>query len=214
MLERMIEAIRAGDAEGVKALLDADPGLADRAGASGVSMAMQALYNGQPAIARLIADRKGTLSLFEAAGLGDVAAVRAAADETSVRALSPDGFTALQFAAFFGQPEAAKALIEAGSELDRLSENGLGVAPIHAALAGGHVGIARALISAGADVRLASAEGYTPLHYCGELGDAELAAELLAMGVDRQAKSKGGQTPADTARANGHDHVADLIERS
>ena len=53
-------------------------------------------------------------------------------------AWSDDGFTALHYACFFGTPEAAAVLLDAGAAIDEPSRNDMGVRPINAAAAGQH----------------------------------------------------------------------------
>ena len=62
--------------------------------------------------------------MFEAAALGY--ADRLAEElETGGRAqaVSADGFTALHLAAYFGKAEAARRLLDAGAEVDAVSQN-------------------------------------------------------------------------------------------
>ena len=60
------------------------------------------------------------LDVFEATALGYVDRLRERleADPAAATAFSPDGFTALHFAAFFGKPEAARILLEHGAAVD------------------------------------------------------------------------------------------------
>ena len=57
---------------------------------------------------------------------------------------APDGFTPVALAAFFGQPAAVKALIAAGADVNAAAKNGLKVAALHAAVAGGKLDIVQA----------------------------------------------------------------------
>jgi ankyrin repeat protein len=83
--------------------------------------------------------------------------------------------------------------------------------PLHSAAAGGHVGVARLLVAAGADVNATQRHGYTPLHAAGQNGDEELTELLLGAGADPSARTDDGQTPGDLASAAGHPAVAASI---
>jgi ankyrin repeat protein len=69
------------------------------------------------------------------------------------RAWSPDGFTALHYAAFFGQEDTAKILVERGADLRVVSTNPeIRVAPLQSAAAGGHDSIVELLLEHGAEL--------------------------------------------------------------
>src|SRR4029077_15249404 len=94
--DEFIAAIRAGDADRVTALLDADASLAD-ARAGDTSALLLAIYHGHPEIARLIAGRRSSFSFHEASALGDLDRVRAmlAADPSLLHTYSDDGYAPL-----------------------------------------------------------------------------------------------------------------------
>jgi hypothetical protein len=66
------------------------------------------------------------------------------------QAWSGDVFTPLHLAAFFGQPEVARLLIERGADVAAVSRNELAVAPLQSAVAAGEREIAHLLLDAGA----------------------------------------------------------------
>jgi ankyrin repeat protein len=92
--------------------------------------------------------------------------------------------------------------------LDWLSENPLGVSPLHSALANKHETIARELVFEGADVNLASRSGLTPLHYAAQQGNRALAQFLIENGAT-PVPGPEGKTPSDLAEEAGH---KDLVE--
>jgi ankyrin repeat protein len=206
------EAIKAGNAAEAMAMLDANAELAE-AESGGVSAPMLALYYGHGELAAQLAAKKGSLSIWEAAALGDKRALQAAyrSRPDLIDAHSPDGFTALGFAAYFGRLEIVAALLDLGANPNVKSTNGLGVAPLHSALAGGQSAIALLLIEGGSDLNLPNAEGWTALHYCSDIGDAEMAELLLERGVDHSIKNNDGRTAAELATDVGHEHVAEAI---
>src|SRR5215212_1170809 len=102
--DEIFEAIDRGDEGAVGAAIRSDPGRAAARDEDGVSATMHALYHGRTAIADSIAAALPELDVFEAAALGRAERVRelVAGDPALVRSLSPDGFTALHYPAFFG----------------------------------------------------------------------------------------------------------------
>lgn len=206
-------AATTGDVEKVGALLAENPALANETGPSGVSVLMLTLYHGRLDAAGEIAAKKTEWNIFEAAAIGDslMVASMIAEDPGLISAVSPDGFTALGFACYFGRFEAAKALVEAGADPNLISSNDFRVAPLHSALSGGHINIVNLLLDNGANVNLAAGEGWTPLHYAADIGDADLATRLLRMGANTGALNGDGQTAADYGEQVGHGHISELI---
>jgi ankyrin repeat protein len=149
------------------------------------------------------------LDLFEASAVGRIDRVRAGIDDDhdSVRRSSPDGFTALHLAAFFGKPEVARMLLDAGASVDTYTTNELANQPLHAAAAGRHLEVCRLLLAAGADVNATQHGGYTPLHEAAQHGDVEMVELFLSAGADPSIAVAEG-TPADLAEAAGHPDVA------
>jgi ankyrin repeat protein len=208
--EALIAAVTADDAEQVARLLDEDPTLAMTRDRDGVSVIMRSRYRFDRATTDALLAVDPELDVFEATALGYLDRLRERLDEDPARAtaFSPDGFTALHFAAFFGKAEAASTLIEAGAEVNVFSQNDLLVEPLHSAAAGRHHEVCRVLIAAGADVNARQRHDYTPLHAAAQHGDDELVELLLSAGADPSAINDDGQTPADTADAAGHPDVA------
>ena len=209
----LFTAIEAGDDANAVAMVRNDPQLATvRGGPDGVTPVLYALYRGRGDLARALAAAAGQLDLAEAAAIGDVAQVRARiAAGDAVDARTPDGFTPLQLAAFFGSGAAAAELIAAGADIDAVADNPMRIQPLHAAAAGRHGDIAALLIDAGAGVDGRQRHGWTPLHSAAANGDAVLVERLLAAGADPLATNDDGQTPVDTATAAGHDDIASRL---
>src|SRR5687767_5381178 len=101
---RLTEAVLKGDEEQVRRLVETDRRIADERDENGVSALMLAQYRGQTQNVTVIAEAKGWLDVFEAAAIGDPGRLELALkeDPEAVKAFSPDGFTALHFAVFFG----------------------------------------------------------------------------------------------------------------
>jgi ankyrin repeat protein len=205
----MMAAVAAGDSEGVSALLAEDPSLVNSRGEDGVSAVLLARYRFDRATMDALLAADPDLDIFEGAALGRIDRVRAALDDDplAVRAFSPDGFTALHLAAFFGKPEIARALLDAGAPVDAYTTNDLANQPLHAAAAGRHLEVCRLLLAAGADVNATQHGGYTPLHEAAHPGDIVMVELVLSAGADPTVRGPEG-TPADLADAAGHPDVA------
>ena len=167
---------------------------------------MQALYGGKTDEAKAIAAARSDLDVLEAAAIGDLERLRVLLDEDPSRAnaWSDDGFTPLHYAAFFGQPEAAKLLIEEGADLEARSTNrefALDAAPLHSAVAARERGTIEVLLGAGADVNAVQHGGFTPLLEAAQTGQAEIVELLLERGANPDAKLDDGRTATDLARA-------------
>jgi ankyrin repeat protein len=124
--------------------------------------------------------------VFEAAALGRVDRLRRLLAEEPGRARSwtPDGFTALHLAAFFGPPEAVQALLDAGADPHAVAANPMKVQPLHSAAAARNLEASRMLLEAGADPNAAQQEGFRPLDAATQNGDDALRELLLAHGAD------------------------------
>jgi ankyrin repeat protein len=150
------------------------------------------------------------LDIFEASALGyaDRLAEHLDTDPAAARAWSADGFTPLHLAAFFGKAEVARRLLDAGADVNAVSQNAMRVEPLHSAAAGRHHEVCRALLIAGADVNAVQRDDYTPLHAAAQHGDDELVELFLSAGADPAARIADGSTPADLADTAGHPDVA------
>jgi ankyrin repeat protein len=209
----LFAAIDAGDLDAAVAALDADPEAGYQRHADGATPVLYALYQGQPGIASALGDRLERLDLAEASALDRVERVRALlADGEPVDGRTPDGFTPLQLAAFFGAPASAALLIESGADLDAVADNPMRIQPLHAATAGRHREIALLLIAAGAELDGRQRHGWTPLLAAADHGDGDVVAALLAAGADPSAANDDGLRPADAARAKGHAALADELD--
>jgi len=208
--EAMFDAIDAGDEARLTELLAAEPGLAGERDDDGVSAALHARYRDNHDAVRQLLATNPELDAFDAAGLGraDRLAELLGADAGVATAFASDGFTALHLAAFFGQTEAARLLLERSAQPNLVSRNQLKVMPLHSAAAGSHMGVARLLVAGGADVNATQRHGYTPLHAAAQNGNVELTELLLDAGADPTARTDDGQSPGDLAKAAGHAALA------
>jgi ankyrin repeat protein len=156
--------------------------------ASELGPVLEALYKGERVRAGELAAEAGSLNVFEAAALGDAERLEELLREDSqlAKVPSPDGFTALHYAAFFGSPDAVRALVAAGADLEARSTNqefAPEATPLHSAVAAGRMDNAEALLAAGADPNARQHGGFTPLMEAEQRGDLDLAELLIKHGA-------------------------------
>jgi ankyrin repeat protein len=178
-LDALIEAAKAGDESGVRALIAETPRLAVQRLPSGESPLMAALYRGHHAVVDALIELGAEVDVFTAAATGrlpDLA--RALVRPEAVNAYAHDGWTPLHLAAFFGRLDAARMLLDAGANLHAVSRNSLRNTPLHAAAAGKHSAIALLLQERGADRDALDGGGYTPQQIAAE---NKLVAVIEAM---------------------------------
>lgn len=229
--QRCFELLQAGGFDGLRRLVEEEPGCAEARDSNGVSLVMQVLYRGRRDLAETIASRKKELDIFEAASLGRLERLKELAsdrptvsdraggndpsvvnDRSLVNARSGDGFTALHFAGFFGQGEAARVLIEAGAAVDAVASNPMKVMPLHSAASARNLEAARHLLEHGAPVNARQEGGWVPIHAAAQNGDRAMVELLLRHGADATLANDAGKTPAAVAREKGHEEVAGMLE--
>jgi ankyrin repeat protein len=212
-LNALIEAARKNDVAAIQSLLAEHPDLASARTDSGDSALLQAAYYGSKDAVGALRRACPEISPFEAAAVGDLAAVEkaVAADPAAISAYSHDGWTLLHLAAFFGHADMVDYLLGFQPDLTGPSKNPMNVNPLQSALANGHQGIALKLIDGGAPINEPEG-GWTPLHYAAYNNLSEIAQILLERGADPQAKTAEGKTPLDFAREKGNSEVASLLE--
>ena len=209
---RCFELLQAGDFDGLRSLLEEDPGCAEARDANGASLLMLALYRGRRDLAESVAAKKKALDIFEAASMGRLDRLRQlAADRDTVNARSNDGFTALHFACFFGQGEAARVLIEAGAAVDAVAANPMKVMPLHSAASARNLEAARHLVEHGAPVNARQESGWAPLHGAAQNGVRVRVELLLRHGADPKQANDAGKTAIMVAREKGHEELAGLL---
>ena len=207
----IFELIAAGDEDALAEALETDPGLAEERNADGLSAVLYALYNGKAELVEPLLDANPPLDVFDSAAVGRTRGLEELLDAEPALATSwsPDGFTALHLAAFFGQPDAARILLERGAEVNVVARNAsIHVTPLHSAAAGSHAEIVKLLLEHGADPNAAQDGGFTPLHSAAQNDDRESVEALLEAGADPSLASDEGKTPADLAGEATRDLVA------
>ena len=150
---------------------------------------LEAVYRGDQARVEelLVADTE--LDVFEAAAVGRADRVRELLDQdpTLANAWAEDGFQPLGLASFFGHVEAARLLVERGSDVNSASRNDMKVMPLHSAAATGdpdsRYELAKVLLEAGADPNARQQDAFTPLMEADQNRDERLRELLVEHGA-------------------------------
>jgi uncharacterized protein len=212
--QKCFQLLASGDVNGVAKLLAEDASTASARDASGVSLLMQALYRGHRDLAKTIATKKD-LDIFEAAALGKLDRLKECCrDRSAVNSFSTDGFTALHFACYFGQPEAARLLIENGAAVEAVASNPTKVMPLHSAASARNLEAARLLLEHGAPINARQQGGWVPIHAAAQNGDRAMVELLLQYGADPRIENDEGKTAAAVAQEKGHPDLPELLEAS
>lgn len=119
-----------------------------------------------------------------------------------------DGWTPLMSAAFYGHTEVATALIEAGANLDRGTDDEW--TPLMGAAQNGHVEIVELLLDSGANSRVGRSSNWTALHSAVFNNHEEISRLLLEAEAPYEAAEKGF-TPLALAAQEGHDAIIQLL---
>lgn len=164
MIEALIDAAKAGDEVAVRGIVARTPGVVLQRLPSGESPLMAALYRGQLPVVEALIELGADVDVFAAAATGRLSDLTEALGHPgAVNGYSFDGWTPLHLASFFGHPDAARALLDAGATVDAVSRNSLRNTPLHAAAAGKHTAVALLLLERGADPSIRDSGDYTPL---------------------------------------------------
>lgn len=211
----MIEAIKAGNADKVRDLIEKDIFLADACSDDGTSALLTAIYHGEEEIVDVILESGPNLTIHEAAAAGINERlnelIKSDRDHKLINSFSHDGWTPLHLAVFFNQNSIAERLIEEGANVNAMSKNTNGVSPLHSALANKNVRIAKLLLQRGADPGAVSASGYSPMHYVATYDLIEIGRSLMEKHVDVSGKTTDGHTPIDIAREKGSERVVRML---
>ncbi|MEO7132989.1 MAG: ankyrin repeat domain-containing protein [Vicinamibacterales bacterium] len=153
--------------------------------------------------------------LADAAMNGDLVAVRALlADRQDVNAAQGDGSTALHWAAYSGNVEMVRLLLERKADLQVNTRLGA-LTPLMLAARNGHTNVIRLLLDGGDKAATANANGTTVLMLAAAAGKGDAVSLLVDRGADVNARDvTNGQTALMFAAAQGRiDAIEALIAR-
>jgi len=146
----------------------------------------------------------------EGVGQGDLAAVKAAARVGDVDERFDDGLTALILAAYSGNVEIVRFLLESGANPNVQNDDGetclvSGTAPENADE------IIPLLLAGGADPNLRDSQDRSPLVWAALQGHVGATSALVKAGADLSARDKEGVTALAAAVVSGHGDILDVL---
>lgn len=214
MNKEFFDAIRAGDAATVAAMIDQDRALLSAKDDNGLGAFTVARYSRQDGVAALLLEKGVELDIYAAAMAGiEPRLVTLLAENRELTAgYSHDGWTPLHLAAFFGHKASAEILLANGADVNARSGNNMANTPLHAAAAGRRGDVIAVLLAHGADANARQNGGWTALHSAAQNGDVDSAKLLLSHGADAQSRAENSQTPLDLALTQGHQALVDLLD--
>lgn len=216
----LVQAIEQNDIAAVEKILAGNPMLVNARTDNGISMLMLAQYYGRTEIVKSLVAHNAQLDLYDASAIGDTERAMGwlAMQPNLANAFSPDGFTPLGLASFFGHLDIVNALLMYHADPNIASNNPMRVAPLHSAVAGNHYDVAAKLIEAGANVNAVQADGITPLMGAAQNGNLQIVQLLLEHGadvnarVDKNAAQFANMTALDFAKQGNHTASIALLE--
>ena len=214
MSQEFIDAATRGDLTRVKEMLHTDPSLAQARDQNGLSVTLKALYYGKREVVEALLATDVQLDVFEAAATGQTNRVRELIEKNGaiVNTYSPDGFTPLGLAAFFGHAEVVNALLAAGADVNSASRETMKMTPLGSAMASESSDIAATLIEHGANVNAKAENNITPLHTAAARGNIQSARLLLDHGADVGATTTDGKTPLSYARERSQTEMVAFLQ--
>jgi ankyrin repeat protein len=162
-------------------------------------------------IAELLLQAGARLDLHSAVAVGDLEAMGELLRSTDPDIRTRRGDTPLHVAAFHGDVNAVRVLLDHGAGLN--SRNAHRLTPLYQAVRWGHLEVAQALLDRGADPNTHDDRGETPLH-CAGASDAPLTRLLLECGADPNARDDRGTTPLQVALHDGRTEAATALLES
>lgn len=213
-MDQAVHCIKSGQQDGLEGLLKADPNLAEGTTDQGISLLqLAAYYRNRPAV-QLLEHYKKNLNFFELVILGRTKEAEKflSRGPQLLNSFSPDGFTPLGLACYFGQRDLVALLLQKGADPNLPSNNTFRISPLHSACAISDVALAELLLEHGADVNAEQQQGITPLHSAAHNGKTELVKLLLKNGADVHAKTEKGQKALNMAEEKGFDGISQILK--
>jgi hypothetical protein len=182
----LFDAVRSGDAEKTKALLQADPKLAEARTEDGSTALHLAALEGEAAVARVLL---------------------AGGAQVNARGLREE--TPLHMAMYDGHREVAEVLLASGADVN--ARNTEGETPLHLAARKGYGDLVELLVDHQADVDAKNKQDATPLHAAAAAGQKTVVKLLLGRHADPGARDKAGRTPKAAAMEKEHWGLVELL---
>lgn len=216
-IDTLMDAIQEHDTLLVRRIAIQTPGILFEHDEQGRTPLSLAYYVGSKEIADILLESSDyEPSLHESVIRGDEAAVQKAllADKSQLESFSPDGWTPLQLAAYFGHLNIVRWLLDQGANVKAVSQNADKYTAIHLVVVGtASLNILKFLLDHKANPNAKSAGKITPLHLAAANGKDKVAAMLIKNGA-KSSVSAEGNTPMDLAEKQGYDFLKKLLEDS
>lgn len=212
--QTLLQAIQSGNLDSVKAILHKFPERVNDQTEDGVPFTLLAAYHQKMDIFHYLIEQKKALSFIEKIAAGKLELVKEvlASSREPLHIFSPDGFTPLTIAAYFGREEIAQYLIERGADVNLAARNHMQVAPLHSAVAIQNINLAKLFLEKGAEVNKSQVDGIRPLHSAVHRGQIEMVELLLKHGADPDLATDDGRTSFDIAEAEGKEELKKMLE--
>jgi ankyrin repeat protein len=218
--DELFKAIEARDVARVDALLEANPSLVNATTARGDSAVTTALFVNDHGfmkanhneVLRAIVLHKPSLDLHETAAIGSAADLAAMLTKDNVMMRNRFGWTPLHHAAFAGNVETAKLLLDRGADVNARAKTKFLNTPLLAASLTGQVEVARLLLDRGADVLVRQSQGFTPLHEAALIGNMELVRLYIDRGAELNSRTDDGRTPLSEAMRGKHQEIVEFLK--
>lgn len=199
---RLVEAARMQDAQAVRALLEQNVDVNARS-ADGSTALLWAAHWNDTETADLLLRAGADANAANDFRMTPLSQACTNASAEMVRLLLKSGAnpntaiatgeTPLMTCARTGNPDAVRLLIEYGAQVNA-REPSQNQTALMWAIAERHADVTKALIEAGADLRAATKQGFTPIHFAARVGDLESLKLLLAAGVDINLQTRAGES--------------------
>ena len=118
-------------------------------------------------------------------------------------------FTPLHIAAYHGQVEISRILLQHKADQNALDQDGR--TPLHSASEQGDINLARLLLEYDVDVNVQDNKRSTALHLASEKSELEVTRLLLEHGADVEAEDNRGRTPFQVASGQQRDGITKLL---
>jgi hypothetical protein len=157
--------------------------------------------------------RRPALTFLEACGVGDTAEIagQLKRDPKLAATWTTWGWSTLHLAAFSGEPEAVRLLLDRGAEVNARAHTKFKNTPLQAALLAGQLATAKLLLERGADPLVRQAHGFTPLQGAAFHGDRDIVDLLLAAGAELNSRADDGRTALTEALRGNHPALVDYL---
>lgn len=220
MAQEIHKAVREGDIEKVKTLLEENPELVNTKGDLQGEMPIHwAATQGKLDIVKLLIEKGADLNVFNIYGDSPLHGASQRGFASIVDLLIKKGadldaeslssqHSAINYAAMGGHIDVVNLLLEKGANIEIKTQ---GSTALHLAARGGHRNIVELLINNGLDVNLQIDDGPAPLHSAVANGQEEIVNLLISKGANVNVEKKHGLTSLHFAAAYGYKTITEVL---